>query len=126
MEILTCHRNGDPTLLAARGARARVGWERLLGVGMLRRPPPRKGRGRGHTRPVCPGTLSGTGSPWWGEARGPRRLWEAPTGPEGDAGQSPPGPAAREPAAARVSAGRAPTGTGPGQWGAGPEGARGG
>lgn len=126
MEILTCHRNRDPTLPAARGARARVGWERLPGAGTLRRPPPRKGRGRGHTRPFCPGTLSRRGSPWWGEAQGPRGLWEAPTGLEGDAGQRPPGPAAREAGTARVSASRAPTGTGPGQWGAGPEGARGG
>ena len=44
MESLTRHSIGDPTLLAARGARARVGWERLLGAAQAPSP---EGKGEG-------------------------------------------------------------------------------
>lgn len=55
MESLTCHRNGDPTLLAVRGARAGIAWERLLGAGMLRRPPSQAGKGEGSHEALLPG-----------------------------------------------------------------------
>lgn len=71
MEILTCHRNGDPTLLAARGARAGVGWERLPGAGMLRRPPSQEGKGEGSHEALLPGDAQQEGVPLAGRSTGP-------------------------------------------------------
>lgn len=76
--------------------------------------------GGGVTRgPSARGRSAGGGPPG-GEKNGdPRRLWEAPTGLQGDAGRSPPGPAAQEPPAAGLSADRAPDGDRPGAAGRG-------
>lgn len=82
-------------------------------------PFPRR-EGGGVTRgPSARGRSAGGGPPGGEKHRDPRRLWEAPTGLQGDAGRSPPGPAAREPGAAGLSADRAPDRDRPGAAGRG-------
>lgn len=70
IEILTCLRNGDPTLLAARGARARVGCERRLGAGMLRRPPSQAAKGEGSHEALRPGDAQQDEVPLAGRSAG--------------------------------------------------------